>query len=121
MGRYVSTGNCLVCRTSKSKRDGSKTKNPRRYLLMKARIRSGQKKIKFNITEEDIIVPTHCPILGIKLKFGNRDTAPSLDRIDNRKGYIPGNVAVISGRANRLKWNMSLEVLEKLVVYVKEA
>jgi hypothetical protein len=34
---------------------------------------------------------------------GNLDYSYSLDRVDNNKGYVPGNVAVISGRANKIK------------------
>ncbi len=32
-----------------------------------------------------------------------RASKPTLDRIDPRKGYIPGNVVVISYRANVIK------------------
>ena len=47
-----------------------------------------------------------CPVLGIPLELGTRhfhDNAPSIDRIDNEKGYIPGNVWIISHKANRMK------------------
>ncbi len=45
--------------------------------------------------------------------------SPTIDRVDNTKGYIPGNVAVISYRANCLKRDSSLDELIKLVDYVK--
>ncbi len=83
-----------------------KRKHPRRNLLYAAKCRAKKKGLEFSITVEDIEWPTHCPILGLELvHFGkfNADNLASLDRIDNSLGYVPGNVAVISLRANKLK------------------
>ena len=48
-----------------------------------------------------------CPVLGILYKTGVDkrpiDTSPTLDRIDPKRGYVPGNVVVISLLANRIK------------------
>lgn len=47
-----------------------------------------------------------CPVLGTKMVFGgDRENSPSLDRIDNAKGYVAGNVVWMSYRANFLKGN----------------
>jgi hypothetical protein len=57
--------------------------------------------------------------LGLKLEQGNgKSTAssPSLDRIDSSKGYVKGNVRVISHRANLLKNNATVEELKLLLV-----
>ena len=65
-------------------------------------------------------IPDHCPVLGIKLRMvGPRydDYAPSLDRRDNSIGYVPGNVVIISRRANRLKGDATPEELRKLADY----
>jgi hypothetical protein len=43
----------------------------------------------------------------------------SLDRIDSDKGYVKGNVQVISYRANMLKSNASIEELEKVLNWMK--
>jgi hypothetical protein len=66
--------------------------------------------LEFNITLVDLLpLPVTCPVLGLvidytgKQKSGRIDTSPSVDRIDNTKGYVPGNVRVISWRANKLK------------------
>ena len=70
----------------------------------------------FNLTLEDIIIPEICPILGIRLKKHLRkweDDSPSLDRIDNSKGYIKDNVWVISRLANIMKNSASLDQLRK--------
>ena len=71
------------------------------------------------ITVADIVIPAVCPILGIPLVMRSggkpRADAPTLDRIDNSQGYIPGNVRVISARANRLKSDMTYDEARLLV------
>jgi hypothetical protein len=47
-----------------------------------------------------------CPLLGTPLFYGNGKmgpNSPTLDRIEPAKGYVPGNVWVISQRANVIK------------------
>lgn len=84
-----------------------KARNPERYLVAAARKRALDRGTEFTITENDIHIPTYCPVFGTPLKaslVGKRDlNSPSIDRIDNSKGYIRGNVAVISYRANMIK------------------
>lgn len=57
----------------------------------------------------ELVWPTHCPILGMELNYYALSTrveaSPSFDQIIPGKGYIPGNVQIISWRANRLKNN----------------
>lgn len=80
-----------------------------------AKSRAEKKELEFNIEESDIIIPETCPLLGIKLEFGtkvNYDASPSLDRIDNIKGYIKGNIWVISKKANTMKNSASLQELQ---------
>jgi hypothetical protein len=42
-----------------------------------------------------------------------------LDRIDNSKGYVPSNIAVISMRANMIKNNATLAELKAIVAYIE--
>lgn len=73
------------------------------------------------ITPDNISTPEKCPILGIVLEYCargiNNPAAASPDRIDNSKGYIPGNVQVISFRANELKSDASLDELARISAY----
>jgi hypothetical protein len=93
-------------------------------LYSAAKQRAQKKGIPFTITKEDIIIPDVCPILGIPIIAGKgrksdglvgaTDNSPSIDRIDNSKGYVPGNIVVISWRANYLKNTATLEELVML-------
>lgn len=63
-----------------------------------------------------------CPILRIPLHLYGAprcDNTPSIDRIDNSKGYIKGNVQIISWKANRMKAEATLQDLEAMVAYMK--
>jgi hypothetical protein len=97
------------------------TNDPQHYLWYVARTRSRQNGIEFTIVKEDIIIPDICPILGCKLTKGNGylPNAMSLDRIDNTRGYVPGNVRVISRKANLMKSDLTMDILEKLIKYIK--
>jgi hypothetical protein len=64
---------------------------------------------------------THCPLLGVELSYSKYEGthAPSnyasLDKIDPSKGYVEGNVQILSFRANTLKGHASLEELKIIV------
>jgi hypothetical protein len=87
-----------------------KINSPVKPLLSVARARALKRGMEFSIVEADLKpFPTHCPILGIELNYrrGGRGiaapNAASLDRRDSSKGYIKGNVAIMSVRANTIK------------------
>lgn len=87
-------------------------------LLSAAKERAKQKGLDFNLTHEDIVIPEFCPVLPhIKLERGNGTTRPELDRRDNSLGYVKGNVFIISGRANRLKADASVDELKAILAY----
>lgn len=85
--------------------------------------RSKRDNIAFDLTEDDFIVPEYCPVLGIKLEFGLKrysDNSPSIDRIDPTKGYVKGNVIVISRRANTIKNNATVDELFKIARFYEQ-
>lgn len=99
-------------------------RNPKKYLVAAAKSRARIQSIDFNITEDDFEIPKYCPILGIELGEvrntpQNKDYSPSLDRIDNTKGYVRNNICVISAKANRHKSDMTLKQIKALYDYVR--
>ena len=71
-------------------------------------------------TWRGIKYPKVCPVLGIKLDWGMNglnNNSPSLDRIDSTKGYIPGNVMIMSYLANKMKSNATPEQLNQFSRY----
>jgi hypothetical protein len=74
-------------------------------------------KWEWNIDFGDIEFPDVCPVLGIELDYTAtrvKDNSVSFDRIDPSKGYVKGNVAIISFRANRLKSDGNKEEFRRL-------
>lgn len=97
--------------------------NREKIMLSSAKSRAKRKGLDFNITIEDIVIPIICPILGItidKTIQGSKYNAPALDRIDNTKGYIKGNVAIISHRANTLKSNLTIDTIQRIMTYMNQ-
>lgn len=81
-------------------------------------IRAG---IEFDLIWSDLQWPTHCPITGVELDYFNskrEDNSPTFDRIDPSKGYVRGNVAIISARANRIKDNGTAEEHRRIADYI---
>ena len=71
------------------------------------------------------IFPTDkkCPALGIPFKIGDeggRLNSPSLDRIDNSKGYIKGNVVWVSMLANTIKTSATPEQIIRVGKFYKQ-
>jgi len=74
---------------------------------------------QFTVTEDDLEWPTHCPVLPwIELHYPGQyrhdPAGASLDRIDREKGYVPGNVRIISLRANLLRKDITYDELRAL-------
>ena len=95
------------------------------FLIIGARHRAKMIGREFDITVDDIEVVTICPVLGIEMKpnFSGRakPNSPTIDRIDNSKGYIKGNVRMISYRANMLKRDAGVDEIRMLLAYMEAA
>lgn len=106
-------------------RQTQKAKNPIQYLLTVAKKRATKLGVPFALTRQDLVMPPVCPVFGVAWEFGvgkmgwRNWKAPSLDRIRPELGYVPGNVAIISSRANHLKNNASISEMEAVLAYMK--
>lgn len=115
--RYTRTGTCVTCQRDqfKVRVRAERIRDPRRFMIHQAKVRAKRDGVPFGIAASDIPIPTCCPILGIPLRTATgkpTDNSPTLDKIIPRLGYVIGNVAVISHRANRLKGDATfLEVV----------
>lgn len=81
---------------------------PEYLLFTSAKRRAKDKCLEFDLELEDIIIPEKCPVFNVDFVFGKKSAhkySPTIDRIDNAKGYVKGNIWVISYRANELKRN----------------
>jgi hypothetical protein len=111
-------GLCYLCARVSCKE--SRNKNPKSFLLYSSRSNSKVRGIENTLVLADIPdIPEFCPVFSwIRLEHRvgaeRRDSSPSLDRIDNTRGYVKGNVRIISWRANRLKGNATDEELAAL-------
>lgn len=123
--KYRETKNKSVAKHIDRVREGKVKRhksNPERHMLQQAKRRAIRNNLEFSITLEDVIIPSMCPVLGINLFVAGgiwTDNSPTLDRIDNNKGYIKGNVIVVSWRANRLKGDATIPELIRIAEFYR--
>jgi hypothetical protein len=121
--RHYCSLNCL-CKSNiihgkaRKNKDGKQDKRYRIWCNVKKRAKN--KGIIFGLKIEDVPkIPKYCPVLGIKIKKNSMssplDSSPSLDRINVEKGYVVGNVRIISNRANRIKSDASINELRLIL------
>ena len=81
------------------------------YIIRGVKSSAKRRNLDFNLTHDDIEIVTHCPLLGTELSYknflGSTDSNSldfaTVDRIDSTKGYVKGNVWIISRLANNMK------------------
>jgi hypothetical protein len=98
---------CRVCHNDRQNSWASKFEQ-RKRLFIGARSRASKRGIPFSITISDIIIPDVCPALGVLMEghrgeSGPFTNSPTIDRFIPSLGYVPGNISVISHKANALK------------------
>lgn len=95
----------------------------RRRLLAWARRRAKERGIEFDLEPDDLLIPAFCPVLGIPLKpcpHTAGDSSPTLDRLDPHRGYVKGNVIVVSNKANRIKSTADLGDLMRVTAFMQQ-
>lgn len=117
----LGSSKCQSCvsMASREKREA----NPAKSAWERARARAKKSGTEFSITLEDVIAvwTNTCPIYQIPLKTNKGKSGAdshSIDRIDNSKGYVPGNIAIVSMRFNTEKRNLSPELLRRMLAYM---
>ena len=106
--------------------DKYKATYPEQLILTRLKYSSKKRGLPCTLTVDDLKrmpIPAVCPVLNIPLKRGKgniSDNSPSLDRIDNLKGYELGNVMWVSWRANKLKHCATFEEMEKIYLFHKQ-
>jgi hypothetical protein len=94
-------------------------------LMDLAKRRAVRANVPFTLTLDYMInfAPDYCPVFGTQLLWGPgskknpgkpESNSPSIDRIIPEKGYVEGNVAIISTRANSIKQNATCKELYKV-------
>ena len=118
----------VVCKECKHTRylERRKSNYFKQYCITK-RSECKAKGIAYNLTPEYLqeIWTGICPIFGIELHKASHGkgsvNSAHLDRLDPNKGYVVGNVSWISGRANRIKYNATIEELRKIADWMERA
>lgn len=96
-----------------------RARNRDSQMLASARTRAKEAGVPCTITRQDIqdVWTDKCPIFGYELKSNHDGThshqreSHSLDRINPAKGYVPGNIQILSQRANAMKSDATPEEL----------
>jgi hypothetical protein len=120
--------NCKKCSALKAKKEKERRKNdwkykPTLHMLNNSKQRAKSSGLEHDLTLNDIVIPDFCPVLGIKLETGDRKNhynAPSIDRIDNTKGYTKDNIMIISVKANILKKDATIDELIMIGNFYRE-
>lgn len=93
------------------------------HMVRHSRDRAKEKGVPHTIVYQDLLpIPLICPVLGLPMPLSGPATdenMASLDKIIPERGYVKGNVCVVSRRANSLKRNATIEELELVLAYMK--
>lgn len=94
---------------------------PENQILTRCKNRAKEQGLDFNLELSDIVLPTHCPVFKTKLEYAasKPEHRYSIDRIDSTKGYIKGNVQIISQLANTMKNNATPAQLIMFAKWIK--
>lgn len=90
-------------------------------LLQSTKARAKKLGLEHDLELSDIVIPKHCPLLGVELILSQGKpsaNSASVDRIDSTKGYTKDNIQIISYKANAMKSNASREELQRFADWI---
>jgi hypothetical protein len=96
-----------------------------RRLIQSAKFGAKSRGRPFLLTIKDLQsawpADNRCPVFGVEFVVGlpRSPAKPSIDCVIPELGYVPGNIAVISWRANRLKGNGTVEEFERIAAWLR--
>lgn len=116
--RYTVNHGCVVCSRLSTKKNNLKA----------AKRRAKKRGIEFSLKESDLDYSGVCPCCKKSfdgppdktLRTGPRDLAPSIDRIDPKKGYTPDNIQILCFKCNRIKSNATIEYLRMVLEFLEK-
>ena len=114
---------CKLCRKEESR--SKYTKDPFSTLARCKKAECKKKGLKYNLDADYLrkLWIGKCPVFDTAITIGNSGygshKSGHLDRLDPSLGYTKGNVQYISGRANRIKYDATIEELEQIIEYMK--
>lgn len=126
-GRKTILGTKIAAACPSCSNERYKTLDPRLKLYYGARKRASDFGLEFSLLPDDIRIPETCPIRGTKITDGTGSgpqrsslnfDSPSLDRVNNQRGYTPENVRVVSRKANLIKSNASCPEIIRIILYM---
>lgn len=106
----------------------ARSRNFAKIMLSRLKLRASRAKLPFDLTLDylaRLIDDTpNCSVFGTPLESGIGagqvgPNSPSVDRRIPALGYVTGNIAIISWRANRLKGDGTLDELRQLVGWLE--
>jgi hypothetical protein len=104
----------------------ARDRNLARHFYRNMLSRAKQRGVPFVLTHEMIaqmlLEARVCPVLGIPLNHTHiraADDSPSFDCFYPKLGYVPGNVHVISRRANMIKHNATVAEIRKVLHWME--
>mgnify|MGYP006290562023 CR=1 FL=1 len=118
---------CLSCCKARKLLETATKFGHLKSLMTKYKRRAKDLSVQFDldIVYLESIACDFCPIFNTKLNWGRGKGfdvlySPSLDRLDPNKGYVKGNVAFMSFKANRLKNDSNIEDIRKLLNWMEK-
>ena len=117
---------CKTCSNSsqRARYVSHRKNNPFLHRCTRAKSRAKGLEVPFNLTPEylESMWTGKCPVLKVDLNLvtdRSDEYAAELDRFNPELGYVKGNVHWLSRKANRIKNNTSVEILENLLEWMK--
>lgn len=106
-----------------------KEQNPKNawvsYALGGAKERAAKAGLPFELDKDYVsaIIPDVCPVFGTPFLFIGgkrlRPDSPTIDRLEPSKGYVRGNIAVISAKANAIKSNATADEIQRVAEWLR--